>query len=202
MFALRAVRLLVLPIKTIHSAIGSSRPTPSDGRIAALRRAIVDAPVRLVLPRARVFSEVGPQREADPWIVRTATTLRRDFETLPLAIRPHDRIMMFEKFTHAVAADVRAQMHRTHANLLKVHEAQNRWGVTPLTTCFFDGYIARARDIAAGTTDYHLSCRGIAFANAVDSFTTIREVVVERRPAALDEIGEAVGAEQSRPPRC
>jgi formate C-acetyltransferase len=66
-----------------------------------------------------------------------------------------------------------------------------RWGVTPLTSCFFDGCIENARDMALGTKYNILSCSGVFFANAVDALAAIREVVYEKKTATLDEIARA-----------
>ncbi len=66
-----------------------------------------------------------------------------------------------------------------------------RWGQTPLTSCFFDGCIDRARDLTAGTKYNILSCGGTAFANAVDCLAAVREVVYEQRAATLEEVAQA-----------
>jgi len=60
--------------------------------MAALRKAMMDSPVDVALHRARVFTKVFQQHEAEPWIVRKAMALREYFETVPLYLRPHDRI--------------------------------------------------------------------------------------------------------------
>jgi len=58
----------------------------------ALRKAMMDSPLDVALHRARVFTKVFQQHEAEPWIVRKALALREYFETVPLYVRPHDRI--------------------------------------------------------------------------------------------------------------
>jgi formate C-acetyltransferase len=75
-----------------------------------------------------------------------------------------------------------------------VLQAQIRWGVTPLTSCFFDGCVEQARDMAEGTKYNILSCGGVFFANAVDAMAAIREVVYEKRAATLDDVARACAA--------
>ena len=58
----------------------------------ALRRAIIDSPLRVGLHRARVFTEVFQQNESQPWEVRKAMALREYFRTVPLYLRPGDRL--------------------------------------------------------------------------------------------------------------
>jgi pyruvate-formate lyase len=58
--------------------------------MAALRRAMMDSPVGVALHRAKVFTRVFQQHEAEPWIVRKAMALREYFETVPLYLREHD----------------------------------------------------------------------------------------------------------------
>jgi formate C-acetyltransferase len=82
-------------------------------------------------------------------------------------------------------------MEKGHRNQLKQLEAQIRWGKTPLTSCFFDGCIDKAHDMAEGTKYNFLSCGGIAFANAVDCLAAIREVVYQKREATLEDIAAA-----------
>ena len=64
----------------------------SDAANNALRRDIVDSPVRVALHRAKVFTAVFQQNEDQPWIVRKALALRQYFGSVPLYLRPHDRI--------------------------------------------------------------------------------------------------------------
>jgi formate C-acetyltransferase len=67
-------------------------PLSKDADMLALRRAIKDSPVGVALHRAKVFTKVFQQHEAEPWIVRKAMALRQYFETVPLYLRQHDGI--------------------------------------------------------------------------------------------------------------
>ena len=58
--------------------------------LAALRREIVDSPVRVALHRATTFTRVFQQNEHEPWILRKAMALREYFQTVPLYLREHD----------------------------------------------------------------------------------------------------------------
>jgi hypothetical protein len=60
--------------------------------IAALRRDVVNSPVRIALHRAEVYTKVFQNTEDLPWIVRKGMALREYFETVPLYVRDHDRI--------------------------------------------------------------------------------------------------------------
>ncbi|MBI4877577.1 MAG: hypothetical protein HY822_23345 [Acidobacteria bacterium] len=82
----------------------------------------------------------------------------------------------------------------SYTNELKALKAQIEWGQTPLTSCFFHGCVERARDMAAGTKYNILSCGGIFFANAVDALAAVREVVYEKKEAALAEVAAACRA--------
>jgi formate C-acetyltransferase len=73
-------------------------------------------------------------------------------------------------------------------------DAQMKWGQTPLTSCFFDGCLERARDLTQGTKYNILSCGGIFLANAVDSLAAIRQVVYQNKEAALDDVAAACAA--------
>jgi formate C-acetyltransferase len=64
---------------------------PAD--IAALRRDVIDSPVRIALHRAETFTKVFQATEDRPWIVRKAMALREYFQTVPLYLREHDRLM-------------------------------------------------------------------------------------------------------------
>ena len=100
----------------------------------------------------------------------------------------------FDQFAAAVGAYLRRQIEQSYASDLQVLKAQMQWGVTPLTSCFFDGCIERARDLAQGTKYNLLSCGGIGFANAVDSLAAVREVVYEKKLASLGEVAAACAA--------
>jgi|GEM_PF-865098 len=72
-------------------AIAPARPVddlPAD--LAALRREIVDSPLRVALHRALTFTKVFQAAEDRPWIVRKALALREYFQTVPLYLREHD----------------------------------------------------------------------------------------------------------------
>lgn len=58
----------------------------------ALRDDILASPVVIALERARVFTRVWQENEGAPWIVKKAMALREHLQTVPLYIRPHDRI--------------------------------------------------------------------------------------------------------------
>ena len=60
--------------------------------VAALRRDMVSSPLRVALHRAKTFTRVFQETEGQPWIVRKATALREYFRTVPLYVRPHDRL--------------------------------------------------------------------------------------------------------------
>jgi pyruvate-formate lyase len=60
--------------------------------MAALRGAMMDSRLGVALHRAKVFTKVFQQREAEPWIVRKSLALRAYFETVPLYLREHDGI--------------------------------------------------------------------------------------------------------------
>ena len=66
--------------------------TPSTDRIVGLRREIVESPVAVALHRARVFTSVFQQNEGEPWMVRKSLAVREYLRTVPLYIRPGDRI--------------------------------------------------------------------------------------------------------------
>lgn len=107
---------------------------------------------------------------------------------------PIAELASFDQFAVAVAAYVRKAMERSYASQMQEITAQIRWGQTPLTSCFFDGCLEQAHDLAAGTKYNVLSCGGIAFANAVDGLAAIREVVYEKRQATLEEVARACAA--------
>ena len=73
------------------SVLASQVSTP-HADMAALRRDVVDAPVRVALHRAKVFTKVFQETEGQPWIVRKAKALREYFATVPLYVRPGDAI--------------------------------------------------------------------------------------------------------------
>ena len=58
----------------------------------ALRREIIDSPVSVALERARTFTRVWRENEGAAWIVKKALAMREHLRTVPLYIRPHDRL--------------------------------------------------------------------------------------------------------------
>ena len=100
----------------------------------------------------------------------------------------------FDDFAAAFGAYLSKQIEQGYNNECKVLKAQFTWGVTPLTSCFFDGCIERGRDMAGGTKYNILSCGGTAFANAVDCMSAVREVVYEKKQATLEEVAKACAA--------
>ncbi len=68
------------PVKTPHADV------------AALRRDIVDSPLRVALHRAKTFTTVFQENEDQPWMVRKALALREYFQSVPLYVREHDRL--------------------------------------------------------------------------------------------------------------
>jgi len=67
-------------------------PTIPHDDMAALRRDVVDSPVRVALHRARVFTRVFQANEQRPWIVRKGLALAEYFRTVPLYLREHDAL--------------------------------------------------------------------------------------------------------------
>ncbi len=108
---------------------------------------------------------------------------------------PTAELDTFDQFAAAVAAYLRRAMEKGYARQMQQVEAQIRWGKTPLTSCFFDGCIDQAHDMADGTKYNVLSCGGIAFANAVDCLAAIRQVVYQKKQATLDEVARACAAD-------
>lgn len=104
---------------------------------------------------------------------------------------PVAELTSFEQFAAAVGAYIRKGVEKSYAANIKEVEAQIRWGKTPLTSCFFDGCVERAHDMAEGTKYNFLSCGGIAFSNAVDCLAAVRHVVYENKQATLEEVAAA-----------
>jgi formate C-acetyltransferase len=100
----------------------------------------------------------------------------------------------FDDLVGVVGRIMRRQVESSYASGMTMLAAQMRWGQTPLTSCFFDGCIERARDMVEGTKYNILSCGGIAFANMVDCLAAIREVVYEKQEAALEDVARACAA--------
>ncbi len=111
----------------------------------------------------------------------------------PLA-PPAAALATFESFAAAVGAYLRDSIDKSYRADMRVLKATMEWGRTPFTSCFFDGCIERARDMALGTKYNILSCGGIFFANAVDCLAAIRAVVYERKEATLEEVAAACKA--------
>lgn len=55
-------------------AVGA--PSSGHSDLLALRRAMIDTPLRIGLHRARVFTTVFRENAAQPWIVRKGVALR------------------------------------------------------------------------------------------------------------------------------
>ena len=67
-------------------------PHSDQAENLVLRRAILDSPFGVALHRAKVFTEVFQKTETLPWEVRKAMALREYFRTVPLYLRPGDRL--------------------------------------------------------------------------------------------------------------
>lgn len=76
-----------LPLPARAKAVAASDPA-----MAALRADILASPVRVALHRAQTFTRVFRESEGNPWIVRKGMALREHLRTVPLYLRPHDRI--------------------------------------------------------------------------------------------------------------
>jgi formate C-acetyltransferase len=107
---------------------------------------------------------------------------------------PVSELKRFDEFDDAVGAYIRKSMVKSYQSNMQQLRAQMRWGTTPLTSCFFEGCIEDAHDMAEGTKYNFLSCGGIAFANAVDCLGAIREVVYEKKVATLEDVAVACQA--------
>jgi pyruvate-formate lyase len=105
-----------------------------------------------------------------------------------------EELKTFDQFTGAVGAHLYRQMEQSYANSMKMFQAMMQWGVTPLTSCFFDDCLSRGMDMTKGTKYNNPSCGGIAFANAVDCLAAIRDVVYIQKQATLDEVTSACAA--------
>ncbi len=107
---------------------------------------------------------------------------------------PLGELATFDQFAAAMGAYLRRSLEQSYRFEMKILKAQMQWGSTPLTSCFFDGCVERARDMVRGTTYNILSCGGIALANGVDCLAAIREVVYQKRQATLDQVAKACAA--------
>ena len=94
----------------------------------------------------------------------------------------------FNNLLEVIGRYMRVQIEDSYADGVAMLRAQMRWGQTPLTSCFFDGCIDRARDLTAGAKYNILSCGGTFFANMVDSLSAIRDVVYEKELATLEDV--------------
>lgn len=111
----------------------------------------------------------------------------------PLA-PPAAELTTFDSFAGAVGAYLRDGIETSFHAKLRVLKAAMEWGRTPFTSCFFDGCIGDAHDMAVRTKYNTLSCGGVFFANAVDCLAAIREVVYQRWEASLEEVAAACKA--------
>lgn len=107
---------------------------------------------------------------------------------------PSCELKTFERLGATVGAYIREGIRQSYHDEMQLLEAQMQWGQTPLTSCFFDGCVEKARDLSQGTKYNILSCGGSAFANAVDSLAAVREVVYEKKQATLEEVAAACAA--------
>ncbi len=103
-------------------------------------------------------------------------------------------IRSFEEFVQAFGAGLENSIRTSYQNELRTLKMQMEYAQTPLTSCFFEGCIERAKDMILGTKYNLLTCGGVFFANAVDSLAAIREVVFEKREATLAEVSAACKA--------
>jgi formate C-acetyltransferase len=78
-----------LSAATVNAPSTGAVSTPRAD-IAALRRDIVDSPLRVALHRAKTFTKVFQETEDRPWIVRKGLALREYFQTVPLYLRQYD----------------------------------------------------------------------------------------------------------------
>ena len=106
-------------------------------------------------------------------------------------IPPPSELKTFAEFTAVIGRYMRRQIEDSYHHGLDMLKAQMLWGQTPLTSCFFDGCIERARDMVEGTQYNIMSCGGIAFANMVDSLAAIAEVVYKRKEVSIEEVAAA-----------
>lgn len=127
--------------------------------------------------------------------IEQALTSGRGYKgkTKPLA-PPTAELTTFEAFAAAVGVYMRSAIENSYRAEMLVLKATMEWGRTPFTSCFFDGCIEQARDMAQGTKYNILSCGGVFFANAVDCLAAIRQVVYQRKEATLDEVAAACQA--------
>jgi len=107
---------------------------------------------------------------------------------------PVGQLESFDQFAAAVGAYMRAEIRKSYDSSMQELQAQMRWGQTPLTSCFFEGCVEKARDLTQGTKYNILSCGGTAFANAVDCLGAVRQVVYEKHQATLAEVAAACAA--------
>lgn len=108
---------------------------------------------------------------------------------------PTSELRTFDDLAAAVGAHMRRQVGQSYRHGLQVLNAHMHWGQTPLTSCFFDGCIERARDLIQGTRYNTSCCGGAFFSNMVDCLAAIREVVYRTKEAALEEVVAACRAD-------
>lgn len=72
--------------------LGAGTPRSAQTDILDLRQAILGSPMGVALHRALVFTEVFRSNEGLPWEVCKAKALREYFRTVPLYLRPGDRL--------------------------------------------------------------------------------------------------------------
>ncbi|MBI3681212.1 MAG: hypothetical protein HY235_12550 [Acidobacteria bacterium] len=116
-----------------------------------------------------------------------------DYRLKPLAPATPE-LKTFDEFASAFGAYLKDSIGKSYAAEMKVLKAQIEWGQTPFTSCFFEGCIEKAQDLALGAKYNILSCGGIFFANAVDGLAAVRQVVYENKEATLSDVAAACRA--------
>ena len=112
---------------------GVARPsTPAVGELRRDILATLDYP-RVALHRARVFTRVFQATEDKPWEVRKAMALREHFRTVPLYLRPGDRLAgSISRNAGRHVADGRAGLrrnrHRHESAVARLPEGQSAAG--------------------------------------------------------------------------
>lgn len=72
--------------------VAAALPTPSAPSTVGLRNDIVNSPLSIGLHRARVFTQIWQDHAARPWPLKKALALRHYLRTVPLYLRPGDRL--------------------------------------------------------------------------------------------------------------
>ncbi len=72
--------------------VAAAVPNVSFPSTAALRKSVVESAVSVGLHRARTFTRIWQENETKPWVLKKALALREYLRTVPLYLRPGDRI--------------------------------------------------------------------------------------------------------------